>query len=217
MKAARWFLLMCTLTAIVGGGMASADEFTATSYPATIEGATDSGFTNEFVTTAGTIKCKKISHQGTLKEKSTAISITSAYEECVAFGFPVTFDTNGCEYLFRVTGGTSTSGTVDLVCPQGKEVTVTATSGATLKCNVHVPPQSNLEKVTYSNIGALGSTEEVTVTANLTGLKYTHTAGIGLGACLSGSATNGSLVAKATMTGAADGGGGHVGLLLSNA
>jgi hypothetical protein len=210
-------LLAITAVSAISVTAASADELTATQYPATLTGFNEHPeFTDEFKTTAGPVRCTKVVYDGTLKEKATAVTATPTYSECTAFGFPATIHMNGCDYVFRVGGGALTTGTADLVCPVGKEVTVTAISAGTTKCTVHVPAQTGLATVTYSNIGS-GTTEEITVFANLVGIKYSHTIGSGLGACPSGSAVNGTLVGKAKVTGEVDPSGAHIGLLLTNA
>ena len=63
-----------------------------------------------------------------------------------------------------------------------------------------MPPQNGLKTVTFTNVGS-GSTQEVTVDVNLSGLKYTHTAGTGFGACATGSASNGTYSGAALVTG----------------
>jgi len=219
MRKLRIFgLALIALVAVsaIGATMASADELTATKYPATTIGSNEKEvFTDEFTTTAGTVKCTTASYKGTLKEKSTTLTVAPTYSGCTGFGFPATVTTTGCNYLFHVNGTTSTVGTVDLVCEAGKEITVVAKSGETVKCTVHVGSQAGLGTVTYSSIGAAGETEEVTAFADLSGVKYTHTPGTGVGACVNGSGT-GTLKAKATLTGLEDEGVNHIGLILSN-
>lgn len=68
----------------------------------------------------------------------------------------------------------------------------------------------------FKNIGA-GPTRELTLTMELTGIKYSHTKGLGFAACPEGSASNGKLNAKGVVTGETDPGSQHVGIFMSNA
>ena len=171
-----------------------------------------SGSGDVLTTTAGTVKCSSIAYSG--KVAATPISemsLTPTYGGCTAFGFPGTVHANGCSYLLKVVS--EATGTVDIVCPEGKELTVTAASAGTPKCTLHVPGGQTLGTATFHNLGS-GSTAEIEVTTNLTGIKYSHTQGTGIGSCPSGSATNGSYTGKTLITGEEDKaeGAGHVGV-----
>lgn len=200
----------------VAASLASADSFTAESAPAIYTGSQQTA--NVLTTTVGTQKCTTTTFKGTVNATSTTtVSVSPSYSGCTAFGFPSDYDVNGCEYLFHIspTAGVTT-GTVALVCPAGKEITITAKSSVTnptLKCTIHTPAQSGLGTVTYKNVGA-GATREILFELNLTGIKYTHTAGTGLGACTSGSATSGTYTGSVLFTGE-NAGGAHVGIFLS--
>jgi hypothetical protein len=176
---------------------ASADTLTAGGYPATLTGEADEGFKDSFLTTAGTVSCPEPKYHATITGPVTtagSISAEPIYPDvgCTGFGFPATIDVNGCKYIFRVLAGTA--GDIDLECTGANEITVTAISGGTLKCTVHVPTQTDIGgTVKYKNIAGVG----VTLEASLTGLDYKHTQGTGLGSCPSGSATAGTLTAKA--------------------
>jgi len=186
----------------VAASMASADTFTAEKYPVTITGDQD-GQTDVFTTTAGTVSCKKATYVGTVAAASKEASATPTYSECTGLGFPVTIDTNGCSYKFTMTDvvtDASTTARVDIVCPGTEEITVTAKSGATTKCIIHIPPQTTLSHVELSNIGT-GTTREITGNITISGIKYTHTAGTGVGACTGGSASNGSYAGRVRLTG----------------
>ena len=198
----------------VAASMASADELTAENYPATLKGSLDEvAVPDKFLTTTGPVSCKQANYDGTISGPTTTVEVTPTYNECTAFGFPAVIDHGNCKYLFHIVKNT-TEGDVDLVCTSG-ELTVTAIGAGTPKCIVHVPPQSDITgTVKYSRIGA-GTTQEITVVANLTGIDYTHTQGTGVGSCPSGSATNGTLEAKAKVTGLQDEGPNHIGLFLS--
>jgi hypothetical protein len=182
---------------------ASADDLTAEKYPATLTGTNDPGFSDEFLTTIGTFKCTKTTYAATIAGPTTSLTATPSFSGCSGFGFPFVVDMNGCTFKFNV--GAGTTGDVDLVCPAGAELTLTATSAGTAKCTEHIKAQSDITGgVTYSNIG-VGATREITISSALSGIDYTHTAGTGLGQCTMGSAVNGVLNARAIFTGENDG------------
>jgi hypothetical protein len=196
--------LFVIVFAVMGVSSASAVEFKSASAPVTVTGSGTEATT--FTTTAGTVNCKQESYTGTASSTSQAtLTVTPSYSECSGFGFSATIDMNSCDYLFHA------SGTVDIVCPAGNEITVTATSFGTTKCVVHVPPQTGLGTITFDNEGT-GETRDVKVTANVTGIHYSHTAGTGFGACGTGTGTAGKLEGTVTTTGETDPGTTHVGI-----
>jgi hypothetical protein len=206
----------------VAASMASADDLTSEVSPVTLTGAQEEN--DVLTTTAGNISCKEIKYKGTAVTPTTTVSVTPEYPEksggvtnCTALGFPMLVDVNGCSYLFHIGAGVTT-GTLDIVCPAGKEITVTVNYLSTVKCIIHVPAQTGLGPVTYTNVGS-GATREITVSAKITNLKYSHTRPAGepgLGACTTGSGTTGSYNGKVIVTGEKDNGGTeHVGIFLS--
>ncbi|HEX5712077.1 MAG TPA: hypothetical protein VFX85_02050 [Solirubrobacterales bacterium] len=195
---------MFSMSAVMAAG-ASADTLTATQYPWTLTGTSDGEFKDTLTTTSGSVICPHVVYHATIGAPiptGARIRVTVNYtdEGCTGFGFPGTVDMNGCEYSFGVLAGTA--GDVDLECAGANEVTMTARSAGILKCTVHVKTQTDIGgTVKYTNIAG----GQVTVEANLTGIDYTHTQGTGLGSCPSGSATNGTLVAKAIFSAESDG------------
>lgn len=210
-------LVAVCATSVALASTAAADDFTAEVYPATVTGALDPGTDLVLGTTAGTTTCTVVQEHGTLAGPATELTMTPVFQNCVGSGFPGVFDMNGCDFVYRINGGGLTTGTMDIVCPVGQEITKTAIGGGTIKCTIHIPPQTGLGGVTYANLGVFGSpTKEITVDVNINNLKYTHTKGTGLGACVSGAANNGTLKVKTVWTGETHGGGAHVGLTLSD-
>jgi len=192
----------------VAASAASADSLTSESSPVVLTGK-QVGAGDVFTLTAGTAKCKEIKYTATTTTPTTTVSATPSFpaktasgeQNCTGFGFPSETITNGCTYLFHI--GAATTGTMDVVCPAGKEITIVSSSAGTTKCTVHVAAQSGLGTVTYRNVGTL-TTREVELEVNLTNVKYSHTEGTGLGKCTSGAAVNGSYVGKALITGEED-------------
>lgn len=215
MKSIRPFVLLLValaFSAVTAPIATAADSLTAESYPATLTGTPDE-FTGVITSTAGSLGCTGVLYHGVVEKASSTLSVTPSFSGCSFFGFPGTVDMNGCSYLFHLAEG-STKATVDIVCPAGKEITGTGVSVGTAKCTIHVPAQTGLSEVLFKNVGA-GSTRELTIEVNLKGIKYTHTAGTGIGTCTSGMGTTGTLTSKIKVTGELVGGTTHTGLFLS--
>ena len=207
------------ISAVVGSA-ASADEFTSEISPVTMTGQ-QAGAGDVITTTAGTVKCKQVGYSaGLVVTPTTAVTATPSYPlttsggewNCTGFGFPAEVSTNGCVYRFTIFVSTFV-GNFEILCPEGKEITVTAKSVGVVKCTLHIPAQTISSALTYRNVGA-GNTREITITSNIsTQLSYKHTAGTGIGACTSGSSITGSYTGEAIVTGQTVGG--HVGIFLS--
>ncbi len=211
--------LVALASSAFAASVASADEFKSESAPVTLTGKQGEPI-DTFSTHAGNVKCTSATYKGTQSSTSTTtIQVAPTYSGCTFVGLNSTITTNGCEYLFHVpaTAGVTT-GTVDIVCPGTNEITVTAPTPALgkAKCIVHVPPQTGLGTVTYSNIGS-GTTREVKVAVSLSGIKYSQTAGVAeSGNCgTQDSTTTGTYVGGATVTGEVEEGSTHIGLFLS--
>lgn len=205
------FVAVLAMSAVAASAASADDKLTAEGYPATLTGEKDGEFKDVFTTTAGSVSCSNPKYHAELNAAATTVAATASYGEtvekqCTALGFPATIHMNGCSYLFHTTAGTTTELSADLVCPAGQEITVTANPsehGLTPKCTIHVPAQTGLETITATNVGA-GATRDITLDINITGIKYSHTGeslgkGSGLGACTTGTGTNGTLTAKATI------------------
>jgi hypothetical protein len=128
---------------------ASASQYTGSAYPTTGTGSNTAG--NEtFTTPGGTVQCD--SHfEGTLAAASSTLTVTPKYTNCVAFGFlNATVNMNGCDYLFHsgpAQGGGVYFHTVDIVCPAGKSIVITAGT-----CVADVGGQTGLAKVKTTNL-----------------------------------------------------------------
>ena len=162
------------------------------------------GLTNILKTTAGSAECKSVTFAGTVASSSaSSITATPSFSECTCLGVLCTADVNECDYLLKIDA--ESLGTVDIACPAGKEITLTAS-----KCTIHIPPQTGVGTISYQEIGT-GTTREIELGLNLAGIHYAHTEGTGIGKCSTGTGTNGTLAGTATMTGEGDPGSGHVG------
>lgn len=207
----------------VAAASASADDFTSEESPVTLTGNQDSG-TDKFTTTAGTVSCTNVSYHGTTTAPTTTIKVKPTYSGCTGFGFPATIHMNECEYALTLTepaaGVGPTTTTVEVLCPTGKEITITAISAGVTKCIVHVPAQkgpsgtTGLKHIEWANVGS-GATRELTGNITITGLTYKHTEGTGVGKCTTGHSETGTYDGKVTVTGEKDGGSNHVGIFLT--
>ena len=93
-------------------------------------------------------------------------------------------------YVFKADGKT------DLVCDAGAEVTIDAAT-----CIVHIPPQNNLGKVTYEDLG-----NNLKASINLSGITTNHTDGFGCPFTSGGHSATGTLTGTSEVSGK-DGGG----------
>ncbi len=186
---------------------AGADQFKSdANFTVTFSGTQET--VNVLKTTAGSVECKTATFSGTSTSPRSTVMVVPSYKECTCLGVACTVELNGCVYQLEL--GVLTSGYGTLVCPAGKEVTITGS-----KCVIHIPAQTTYGSSTlfFLNSGS-GSTKEVRVSIGLLNLKYSHTKGTGIGACTSGSGVDGSLSGSARATGVLDGGTAHVGLFV---
>ena len=161
-----------------------------------------------FKTTSGSVTCPTSTfHAKTTSGVSTVTTSEPVFAGgCLCIGIACTVSTNGCDFLLHIT---TTEGTADLVCPAGKELTLTSA-----KCVVHIKPQGPLPGLTYSNTGS-GATREVTIKFDVTNIHYEHTkVGEGIGSCTSGTSTTGSLTGSAIVTAEKPGTATHVGIFV---
>src|ERR1700755_738377 len=217
------FLGLAVVAALAMSAMvasaASADTLNTGGSSVTVTGAQEKHKEGEkevfdkFKVDGGTVECETATYTGTATSGATTITVSPTYGGCKFTGLATTIDTTGCSYVFHVpaTAG-GTTGTVDVSCTAGNEITATVLPGATPRCIIHITTQSGLGTVTYKNIGS-GTTAEVTVSVNISSIKYSQTAGTGVGACATAdSTTNGVYEGAATVTGETDGGSTHVGI-----
>jgi hypothetical protein len=159
---------------------ASAKEFQAEKYNVVVKAHNTA--TQVFKIGGTTVECKKVTFESnnpavtppneiaaaatTLRVKVT--SGAEEYQECKAFGIVgATVKMNECNYVFHApTTPTSNVGSVDIVCPTGKVITIEAGG-----CTVSVGAQTGLEKVTYAKVGT-GSGRMVEVTPAVEKIAY---------------------------------------------
>ena len=218
LKALGLALVAAFAMSAVVASAASAAEFRAESTPVTLTGAQEGQ--DVFETDAGEVECTEATYHGTQSVSPAAsVEVAPTYSGCSAlFGTPAEVIPNGCKYRFKITSETSATtshGTVDIVCPVGKEITVTVKGtfgSSTHKCTVHIPSQNGIAGITYTSEGTK-SGRYVMVDVNANTIKYSQTAGTGLGACSNASnTTNGIYIGQSKVTGEVDGGSGAIGV-----
>ena len=171
----------------------------------------------EFKLHGGETKCTTAKFTGTLSSgSSSSISVAPTYSGCTFAGLAAIIHMNGCIYQYNINPiAGNTTGTMDIVCPFGKEVTITAPSAGTPKCIVHIPPQTGLVAVTAFNLGST-TTREVTVNFAISNLKYSQTTGTSeTGNCATAdNTTGGTYTGKDILTGENALGTAHIGVFL---
>ena len=172
------------LGAVAASAASAFPEFTGDSF-ATITGTQISGLitskeTNkpEFTTRAGTVKCNKVSLDGSMTfSESPEQTLTPTYSECTLAGVvPLDIATNSCDFLIttvntvgespnRITAG------LDIKCSSlGDKIVMTATGP---NCVITIPPQSSpITGMELHNKGGAGSTMDVEATIDLFGLTH---------------------------------------------
>ncbi len=175
---------------------ASADEeefeFHSDGSFTTFVGAAKSGSVSTI--DAGQIKCASVTYHGVMNSSTTEnVELEPSSKECTWALGTVTEDWNGCTNRFDPDVATSAFvyDTTDyLVCPPGKELTITMFSSGVLKCTVHIPPQDLGTSEWFENASG-----KQLLDRKFTKRKYTQTAGTGIGACANASnTTNGEYV-----------------------
>jgi hypothetical protein len=165
-------LMLASMAVLAVGAMAAsaanAAEFTSPNGAATITTKPDgTGKTAHqvFDAAGGTITCNQVHGHAVIGGTGAASILTSsiAYSgNCNFVGQSATVNMNGCNYRFNA------SGTVDIVCSGGNEITFSVPSPV---CDVVVPAQTGLSSVTYHSINAT----ELTIEPHVTGITYTAT------------------------------------------
>jgi hypothetical protein len=178
-------LVAATAIAAVTASVASAQQGTLTSTgPVTLEG-TETGMEGNRVTAFGVLaECPGSTGTGHkvattphtfVPSGSTTFTLTPHIKQVTGTGAPnckaslgisITTDFNGCDYVLHIgqtTGGLANTygGTVDIVCPAGKEILWTAwlsesahtTEPNSPKCIFHIPPQTGLTGAHASDTG----------------------------------------------------------------
>lgn len=149
-----------------------------------------------FTTDIGEVECSTYTAKGTTPEFESTPTLTTTsveYGGCEVLGLPATVNSNGCNYTYHA--GTKTpegsEGSVDIVCPTGKSITVVASG-----CTVTIPPQGPKVHIKYTNFTTASGRMDVRRHKILTSVSYSWSGLL----CGSGSATDGTVVGTTIQT-----------------
>jgi len=150
--------------------------------------------TNQVWTTeAGTMTCTAFSGSGTnttataMQLTVETVSLTGCKTKTIFGEIAMTVSFNGCDYLY-----TTSTEAVHLICPAGKEVTITGPG-----CTITVPGGQTLNQVHYFNQG-VGTTRDLKIEKTITKTKSTAS---GAFCSKNGTFENGTEVGNLTITG----------------
>jgi len=170
-------LVAVLATSSVLAASASADVVTSEAGSSVVTTVTGKqGIADVFTVDGGVVKCETNTYTGSFKSGTSSVELTPTYSNCTYLGLATIIDMNGCFYRGNIKAGSSTEGTVDIVCAAANEITVTASIFGIKKCIVHIPPQTGLIGAIGTNIGS-GATREGPGDIKITNIKYSQTAG----------------------------------------
>jgi hypothetical protein len=200
LKALGLALVAVLALGAVAANAAQAAEahFTAETGTAKLTGHSEE---NKFVTNQGTVNCTGAFEGPVTELTNTAQTVRATYSRCRAlFGVEPTINMNGCDYVFHpgtygAVGSGTSNGSVDIVCAVGREISITTPS-----CTITVPAQTGLRNVHYQNGTASSGKSDITMTAEVTAIRYKWSGPFCIGGT-TGEAANGTYNTTVTVTG----------------
>ncbi|HEU5106072.1 MAG TPA: hypothetical protein VFU11_09540 [Solirubrobacterales bacterium] len=177
-------LLMLVLAfGVANASTAAAVQFHSEAETTKITGSQTT--TAKYTSTAGEITCEKATYTGTVVGKTvSSVRLAGTVSGChiIIFGSTIsaTVSQNGCE------GIAYANGEGEMVCPEGKNVVVTASG-----CTITIPPQKNMG-AKYTNVE-----NHISVSGSASGISYSHSGFT----CGTGSGTNGTISGSSTAKG----------------
>lgn len=186
-------VIVAMLSMSATASMAQATEFTATAYPATVEGEQ----IKDYVFTVGPNKVTCKVAKVTISQATPLSLVTEkpTFSSCSVGASPATVTFNGCDFL------ASSTGTKSISCPPGKAIDVhiyadaAAHAAQKVLCDVSFESQEGLGTIGYKNVS--GSPEDITATESLSSIKYTVTGSILCGKSGTGGTLTGEMTLKA--------------------
>jgi hypothetical protein len=151
---------------------------------------------NKFSTPEGKTECPEAQFKGIMiGTEATTVGLVPTFGSCQNSLGSGTVEANGCEYVLhtmRTVEGVTKNPEIDLVCPEGKQIVIKVVSLGVLKCQVTVGEQTGLQGIEFTNKGS-GTERSLSVSFNLSGIKYSTKPGEGFGKCTeTTNATNGT-------------------------
>lgn len=158
MRELKTYLAAVCAMFAVGAPTASAAEFHAASFPATLSGVQTTS--HVFTFDLGTVTCNSVTFKGTASAKtSSTLTLAPTYGGCTAFGFINTpVHPNECVYTYQAFG------TMELKCPAGKYIDITAPL-----CTVKISP---FHREIGTGFAADGTHTVTKITSNTSGVPY---------------------------------------------
>ena len=149
-------VVVCSIGAVSASGASASLFRTNNPGQTTLTGQIHEGGPAKFTVEYGEVSCPTFSYTGnTGGEELVTFELTPSYSGCkTASGIPVTIKTNGCKYVFNAgefDEKSNTEGWMDIVCPEGQQITAEAIFLGVKLCTATIPPQNELKKVTYTN------------------------------------------------------------------
>ncbi|HWO47929.1 MAG TPA: hypothetical protein VNM41_07690 [Solirubrobacterales bacterium] len=199
-------LLAVAVAVVVGAAPASASaaEFKAGAYPATLTGSQLAGERIQTFFGGSEVVCETATLAGTLAAASAEVLVHPVFGTCKAFGFvSATFTTTGCNYKVHVGALEGTDiwdGSYDIVCEAGKSIRVTAGT-----CELEIKSVNGIKELDL--IDETGAAADMTWRPLLANIPYTVTKdGVGCPLASTGNFNNGSGIGRYTVTATAGGG-----------
>jgi hypothetical protein len=204
-RARAGFALAVVAVALgMASAPASAAQFKAGGYPATLTGSQLAGERIQTFFGGPEVICETATLSGTLAGASAEVLVHPVFGTCQAFGFlEATFTTTGCNYKVHVGALAGTDiwdGSYDVVCEAGKSIKVVAGT-----CELEVKSVNGINEVDL--IDETGSAADMTWRPLLANIPYTVTKdGFGCPLAATGNFNNGSGIGRYTVTATSGGG-----------
>jgi len=195
-------LVIAISTAATGPAAASASEFKAGGYPATLTGSQLASERLQIFFSEGSVVCETATLSGTLAGAANNVTLHPVFGTCSAFDFVnIPVATTGCDFKLHsgaLAGTGIWEGTLDVVCEAGKSITLTA-----FGCEVSIGSVNGLSELDLVDDREIP--EDVTVRPLIGGIPYTVKKSGPVCALTTGSFTNGSMTGRYTVTATAGG------------
>jgi|GEM_PF-640570 len=147
-------LVACLVAAPGAATAETGGHFTSETAHTTWEGTEvkASGHTTKFLPESGnSLECGKVTYSGTTTTTTvTEVALTPSYSGCKTSSGAegeVTYDGNGCSYIFKIGKKATTDNTTQLSCPGTSKIEITHPN-----CTVKLPPQTFSQGVAYTKI-----------------------------------------------------------------